>query len=488
MSTYYIKITVILILIGFQVNAETLINNNNFNLNNSKLLGKKWFIAELIQTKNDSAQNLIGIMHPCEKDNFTQFSADGKYTTYEGKSICKEGDSQIKDEGEWEVDETNSIFYESPSGGKEVEKTIVRLNENEFEIEFPGPDNTSYTIKYLSEESYVHHLANYDKEVQKDSTLHISVQKPHRITITNLVKEVINQSNRYVLVDSSNTNAIPDRKDFQKSVSVLPFTDKALSEEEKKQTLKKASKNTDYLITGNITNTTYDASTQKASVQYKLSLWDVKTQKIINHEIKGIYSPVSTLNKLGSALTAIAVSTYALRYGYRYGYYNRDLARLVAASVENNRNRNNAGLSKYFSELEGDRNELLGKQGKLTRQAILKTKRTVKGFIYNSLPVQFSILEISKTKKDGAPKQILIAGGSDSELKALQNMQVVLLKQSTSANNTPTIEREVLANLLIGSIDGKTQAKCRVTKLFKDFTGLLNNDTGKVVVETKMKN
>lgn len=488
MKIYYIKITVILILIGFNINAETLKQHNNYyESTNSKLLGKKWFIVELIQTKNDSAQNLIGIMHPCEKDNFTQFSADGKYTTYEGKSVCKEGDNEIKDEGEWEVDETNLIFYESPSGGKEVEKTIVRLNENEFEIKFPGPDNTSYTIKYLSEESYVHHLANYNKEVQKDSTLHISVQKPHRTTITDLVKQVINESNRYVLVDN-NANAITDKKDFQKSVSILSFKDEAWSEEEKQNALENADKNVDYLISGNIVNTTYDPSAQKASVQYKLSLWDVKTQKIINHEIKGIYSPVSTLNKLGTALTAIAISTYALRYGYRYGYYNRDLARLVAASVENNRNRNNAGLSKYFSELEGDRNELLGEQGKLTRQAILKTKRTIKGFIYNSLPVQFNILEISKTKKDGAPKQILIEGGSDCGLKALQNMQVVLLKQSASKTGSPTVEKEVLANLLVGSVDSKTQAKCRVTKLFKDFTGLLNDDIGKVVAETKMKN
>jgi len=489
------------------------------NITNNTLTGKKWFVVELLQTKNDSTVNLAGVMHPCEKDNFTEFLPDGKYIVYEGESKCKAIDAEIKDEGEWELDTEANIFYETPSGGKEFEKKIVTINENEFIIEFTGLNNTTYTIKYLADEGYKNHLDAFKEDVKKDSTLLTSVQLPHRETLTNLVKNVVRTSKRFYLFEENDSTNNNSKLTFQKTIAVLPFADKAISAE-KRNTQIASYKDIDYAITGYVLNTNFNREIEKATVEYNIDIWDFSTQKFITKTIKGTHSTGKILTRIGQVIGATAL----VAFGLRYGVYNPDLADLVPnrSYYRNNRNTTNVNtkttdneidnsnakivadtvtddnstsnayttknskneeqISYYFSGLDGDRNELLGLQGNLTKKAIEKTHNNVKNYFYNVMPVQFEITEILKIKKDGAPKQIQINGGSAADLKMLQALQIVQLIQNNKDEN---LQKEVLANALVGSVEGENSAKCRIVKQFVNFTELLSQPEIKIMVETK---
>lgn len=523
MKTFELNLTAMLltILLFCQTNMANEISHNK-NISNNSLTGKKWFVVELLRIKNDSTVNLAGVMHPCEKDNFTEFLPDGKYIIYEGKTKCKAIDAEIKDEGEWELDTEANIFYETPSGGKEFEKKITTISESEFVIEFTGLNNTTYAVKYLADEGYKNYLNDFEEDVKKDSTLLTSVQLPHRETLTNLVKKVVSSSKRFHLLEENDSASTINKLAFQKTIAVLPFTDEAIANEKRNtQIASYKNKNIDYAITGHIVNSSFKREIEKATVEYNIDIWDFNARKFINKTIKGTYSTDKILKRIGQVLGASVL----VAYGLKYGIYNPDLADLVSQKSyrKNARtNTNNINTSKktntetespdtnaklvadtatdsntvasadsrenkdqvyyYFTGLDGDRNELLGLQGKQTKKAIERTQNNIKNFFYEAMPIQFEIAEILKTKKDGSPKQIQIKGGSEADLKMLQKLQIVQLNQNSG---DVTLQKEVLANALVSSVEDENMAKCRIVKQFVNFTELLNQPNIKIVVETK---
>ena len=161
------------------------------------LTKKKWVLAEIVNTKNDTATNLTVFLLPCEKDNFTQYQQEGTYNIFDGQTKCSGQSDEILGKGTWEFDPSDkSLLIETYQGGREIEKKILELSDNTFQLEFESEGNAVTRLTYFSSEA----LQSNDEEILD----RIEDPSNHTQTLSTIVREMLIEKGGFVIVSETN--------------------------------------------------------------------------------------------------------------------------------------------------------------------------------------------------------------------------------------------------------------------------------------------
>jgi hypothetical protein len=124
----------------------------NTETNTQKLVGKNWFMSAAIinpgfpDGMGGTITDFYALMDDCEKDDFTNYNANGTYILDEGLSICDTTSAQTTP-GTWKFtnNETKLLVDDSTSLGiVQLETSMMKLNLTE---NIGGTDQTiTYTF------------------------------------------------------------------------------------------------------------------------------------------------------------------------------------------------------------------------------------------------------------------------------------------------------------------------------------------------------
>lgn len=433
------------------------------------IVNHKWTLVELKQVKVDSAVNMSIFLMPCEKDNFVDYHQEGIYRIHEGAKKCQISDSDIKGEGEWTYYEQDGVIMDSYSGGREVEKEVLYLDDTRMVLEFNSQGGWRSKLTYFSE------LGFEDEDLEET----IEDNTDHTYNISSLIRNDLASAGRYVLVGRKDFEQgaelkIDDRDGVFRSVNVYPLIDLTDentldSETERNESLaaQGAKTGVDYVITGRIMQTEAREGSDGnylAQVKYAIVILDTETGEPIAQQTFGVdqvkeaekkkdqiklFETIGTVAVLGSYARGLS---YSSRYwnGY-YGYY--------FANSSAYRTRRTMDVI-FSSTIDSQEREAYYKKNEVILQALYETEEDLISFVRDNVPVLVSINDIEEHR--GRAKTVFIEAGGNINLQEGEVLKVGTYDTRELSNGKVIKSVKEMGKLKVVSVDHPYLSTCSI--------------------------
>ena len=116
------------------------------------LTNKSWkMTASTVSVNNGNPNDVYAMMPACNKDDFSTFTSDGKYTLDEGATKCNANAVQTQT-GTWQFTE-NETKLKSTLGANTAEQTITELTSSKMVLtteQTSTSNGTTTTYKYVT--------------------------------------------------------------------------------------------------------------------------------------------------------------------------------------------------------------------------------------------------------------------------------------------------------------------------------------------------
>jgi hypothetical protein len=434
------------------------------------LTQNQWFLRQIIETKNDTVNNVTLFLTPCEKDNFTKYAVNQTYVIHEGKTKCSNSDKEIKGEGTWELEDQGELIIETYLGGREIEKEIIELSETTFKIKYESAGGKYTELTYLSPKAF------------KDKSLMATIDDPanQAQNLTNIAKSVLRDKGKYQVLGMEhirNRELLKGtkRSEMHKRVLVYPFEDNTensplVNYEALNAELLKLGKelDIDYILTGELLKAETNKNKkgeEKGLVKYNLRVFDVelgdtKDQQLIEQNMKGF--------DLKPALfLGVALAAYFGAPRYWRGYYGFYFASSVSYA-----NWTLYQMDRLYSRIDSKTRKSYMEKNEAIQDAFKSSLKKLDKFVDNNLPLTLPIHSVEEIKKDQA-KTIKIRGGSNCFLNEGDILEVAILSKEDIGGGNIIENKTSIAWLKIQDVENNFLSMCKVTKggdrLLKEF-------------------
>ncbi len=447
--------------------------NAKENISYDLLHNKKWYLVEMLSTKNDTIKNTTLFLHACEKDNFYQFSNNGTYAIYEGDTKCEEDAEEQKGGGAWEIDEANKVLLDTYQGGKEIEKIIEILNETTFKISYESTGNQVFSMTYLNEE------AMENEEIVQE----FDDPKNYSKIIKEMTEDLLTKSGRYNVY--SNTFQDATSSSPKKDILVLGFCD-SHKDSANVCTVNDFSnyKDFDYIVKGDLLDAHVDSinsDERNGVITYKIQVYEPSTAQLLREDIID-YDGKKKGNIDLRRATKVGFTFFVSR-GLHSGMGWNDLYS-TAFAVEDAMGTADR-MDGIFSD--GLNRKSIYDDHIAILKAIDQSAQRLEKSLLENLPLELIINDAVEYDKRGNIKMVRIEGGENCNLKNGDQLEAVKHNTITLSDGSSTNEKILLAKLTVKQVDSKT-AVCKVTRVKSgNFNMAFEKEKEKIKVVTSAK-
>jgi hypothetical protein len=481
--TTLFKMAVMLIgLVTFLANKPS----NNHGNAQAILMAHKWTAIEEIQTKDGISLDILSLRANCETDDYTEFLQDGKYQILYGTAKCKVGESDVKAEGEWALDEKNGVLTDRFSGGAKVEKKIISLTDDKLQVSYIGEEGRACTTTYISEQ------AQQQPAYQKINVPESRMGKQ----ITSLIHGYVESTGHYNVItekDVENGKSIwIEETDRQRTTFLLwPLNDRTdtTSTDNRKANLLALAKQKGirYVLTGRVTElkTYKEKESTIGSLRVQLMLLDTASATIQPMMISGDSRPIAQQKTKGVKLPGIfskateALGTLAKISGIGgilfqeqkllTAFWKLSLSSEMLADKSNTANM-------FFSDIPKEERKTILDSTTAVKTALGNISDKVEEFVSDQLAY---LIPIKGVEGDGKKAKLLIAAGSNIRLKPNENLLLVQLLNPIQPNMGYSIIGTMKVESISDGVDNLSFCVDNDKKAnpVKTFEGATNKET-----------
>ena len=455
------------------------------------LTSHQWTLVEIQQTKDDTTSNMTLFLMPCEKDNFIDYHTGGTYKIFEGEKKCKPSDNDIKGEGTWTFYEQDGVILDSYSGGREVEKEVLYIDDNRLVMEFDAEGGWTSKLTYFSELGLKDDALS--EEVEDNSNQSFNISKAIR---QNLIG-----AGRYVLIGRKDFEKgkkldIDDKGGLFRSVIVYPLIDatdinETVNETERNEGLMEhATKvGVQYIVTGKIiqTEAKKDASGHYlGAIQYSVNILDTETGNVVAKKIFAVDKKEEMEKKekgrkwLNRGVSALALGAGAATFSRTRGFWGNYYGYYFAEHSARNTKRTMDIV--FANSVDNDERESYYQSSIAVMEAIYETEADLETFVEENIPIVIVINEIEEKK--GKAKSLRIEAGGNINLQENEKLTVEKFEMIEMSNGSKVKDRELLVDIKVESIDNNYLSTCKVIKGAKEIYDEWQSNPEKVKVFT----
>lgn len=432
-----------------------------------ELTAHQWVLAEIVQTKNDTATNLTLFMLPCEKDNVLDYETNGTYNISEGEKKCNSSDGKVKGQGTWEYEESDQALMDSYAGGRRIEKKVLELSPGMLKVQYESEGRRITTLTYFSEIG------------MKDEGLRdLVVDNSDNFKNVMLVpREAMYEARRYLVIgrrdfDRGVPVTVDDKGGVLKKVAVYPF----MSSTDQNTTTDEGSRNKaliaqgkkvglDYIITGNILKASADVAPDnkyQGHVKYFVTILDVKAglekkTKLFEYSEKAKEEKAKQNEKALKILGGVAGAASSMSWyygGWRRGYWNSYYGyyfypHSTALAVH--------GLSAAFSNGNNEERQRYYQSSLAVMDALNHTSKDLSEFVIENIPLSLKIARVDDEKKG----KITVEGGTNINLQEGEKLKLVRVRETPMSDGTKEIETIEVAELTVEAVNGARLSACK---------------------------
>jgi hypothetical protein len=463
LASTFIGLTGIILLIGAGNTREP----SSFT---TKLTTHRWTLTAHVEKKDNLSVDLTDLQTQSERDKVVVYREDGSYALLKGNAEKSPGADSVMAEGNWSIDEQRMIFNDRFSGGSQIEKKIITLNDEMFVLQYPGEGNKEVTVTYISEQA-----------LKKDEFSQINMPEGKMARkIGEMLNAYLEETNHYNMVlkkDIENNTKQPIHKTdtARKTALLWPLLDSrdTLSDETLQQALfaMAAKHKVRYVLTGRITELkTFNTQKGiKAKLRYQLNVLDTvggntysnifegESGKTNQNQggglLGGIGRAADALGKAGQVLgTASAwIGTAGLLMQKQALLQTFWKTALTAQALSDKSNQTRM----LFSNIPEKERKQIYDSATAVNEALAETLEKVETFITGKMAYTIRILGMEGSGKDA---RLMIAAGSNIRLKENETLQLVQLI-SDSSNEQPIYTEKPIGILVVAALDPDNTAR-----------------------------